>query len=187
MSIKGKIAAFQVFFILIFLITIGLAFFAMSYVDQFIHRVQAAHKQLATITALSLHENRYAEQIAEMLLFGQEGRREFEEARRDLETSFTLLEQLTAEDVEAVETEEERERERRELNRIQEMKALTDRMHATALDLLRGREEEAYSRYYAEIEEGLYDELQNLISRAIAGEAEEVRQVDANVDSLTPP
>jgi two-component system, OmpR family, sensor kinase len=188
MSIRGKIIVFQGFFIFIALIILALAGFAILRVDYFIHRVQIAYKQLETITDLSLRENRYAEQIAEMLLFGQEGREEFEEARRDLEISFTLLRQSTVEEVELVKTEEEKEEESQELDAIQEMRVLTDHMHATALDLLdlkmNGREDEAYSRYRTEIEEGLDDELQRLVDLAIIDEAEEVREVDERVEFL---
>jgi two-component system, OmpR family, sensor kinase len=188
MSIRGKIIVFQGFFIFIALIILALAGFAILRVDYFIHRVQIAYKQLETITDLPLRENRYAEQIAEMLLFGQEGREEFEEARRDLEISFTLLRQITVEEVELVKTEEEKEEESQELDAIQEMRVLTDHMHATALDLLdlkmNGREDEAYSRYRTEIEEGLDDELQRLVDLAIIDEAEEVREVDERVEFL---
>ena len=93
MNIKSKIIAFQVFFVGIVLVLCGVVNFAISRADYFIDRVGHAHRQLERITELSLHANRYSEQIAEMLLFGAEGRAEFEEARRDLTASFAALEE----------------------------------------------------------------------------------------------
>ena len=157
----------------------AVVFFAIERADHYIERVSHAHRQLETITSLSLHANRYSEQIAEMLLFGERGRAEFEEARRDLAASFAALQDVTTRELEFLDDPAERESERQELVLLDEMRAVAARMHATALELLAvklsGREDEARLRYFGEIEEDLDDRLQRLIDLAIADEKEEVR------------
>ena len=83
MKIKSKIIAFQIFLVGVVILMGAVVYFAIGRADYYIDRVAYAYRQLERITALSLHANRYSEQIAEMLLFGEEGRREFEEARRE--------------------------------------------------------------------------------------------------------
>jgi two-component system OmpR family sensor kinase len=182
MTIKAKITAFQVFFVCIILIMAAVVYYAISRADYYIGRVSATHRQLQTITALSLHANRYSEQIAEMLLFGEEGRAEFEGARRDLEASFDELENLTQREIELVEEQEEKQSERAELAVISEMRAMVARIHAIGYELLeireQGREREAFERYYVEIEERLDDDLQVLIDLAIEDERREVAETD---------
>ena len=92
MTIRTKIIVFQVFFVGLLLMLAGVVYLAVHRTDRFTERVQHAHRQLVTITALSLHANQYSEQIAEMLLFGEEGRADLEEARRQVERSFQALE-----------------------------------------------------------------------------------------------
>ena len=78
LSIRSKIIAFQVFFVGLVLVMVAVVYFAIGRADQFIERVSFTHRQLEAITELSLRANRYSEQIAEMLLFGEEGVAEFE-------------------------------------------------------------------------------------------------------------
>jgi signal transduction histidine kinase len=188
-KIKSKIIAFQVFFIAVVLLMAAVVYFAIIRADYYIDRVSHAHRQLETITALSLHANRYSEQIAEMLLFGEQGRAEFEEARRDLTASFATLEQVATQEIEFLHDSPEQEREQEELLLIDDMRELTARMHATALELLgvklSGREDLARLRYFGEIEEDLDDRLQRLIDLAIMDEREEVRRVDSRTEALT--
>jgi hypothetical protein len=67
-----------------------------------------------------------------------------------------------------------------ELDVIVEMRAMVARIHVIALELLQireqGRLQEAYNRYYQEIEERLDEDLQVLIDLAIE---EERRSVEA--------
>ena len=152
---------------------------AIGRADRYIERVSHAHRQLETITALSLHANRYSEQIAEMLLFGEPGRVEFEEARRDLTASFVALEEVTMREIDFLDDPAEGESERRGAGRCSTRCGPSPRsMHATALELLEvklsGREDEARLRYFGEIEEDLDDRLQRLIDLAIADEQAEV-------------
>jgi two-component system, OmpR family, sensor kinase len=185
MSIKSKIIAFQMFFIGIILV-LGIA---IGRADRYIERVTHAHRQLESIAALSLNANRYSEQIAEMLLFGAQGRAEFEEARGDLTASFAALERITQDEIEFLEGLDEQENETEELELIAEMRAITSLMHATALELLRltvaGREDEAKRRYFGEIEEDLDDKLQRLIDLGLADEQREVQEVDDRTAALT--
>jgi two-component system OmpR family sensor kinase len=182
MSIRAKITAFQIFFVCIILIMSAVVYFAIDRANYYIGRVAATHKQLQTITALSLHANRYSEQIAEMLLFGAQGRAEFEEARRDLEASFSELEDLTRREIEFIDDQEEKTAESAELDVIAEMRAMVAQIHVIALELLaireQGRVQEAYERYYKEIEERLDDDLQVLIDLAIEDERREVESTD---------
>lgn len=188
-KIRSKIIAFQVFFIALVLVTAGVDYFAVQRADYYIDRVAYTHRQLERITELSLHANRYSEQIAEMLLFGEEGREEFEEARRDVERSFQTLEQLSRDELAFISNPQEQESEYSELVVISQMREITQSMHTVALELLHltlsGREDEARLRYYGEIEENLDDKLQTLIDLAITDEREEVSRVDTETARLT--
>ena len=95
----------------------AVVFLAIGRADHYIKRVSHAYRQLETITSLSLHANRYSEQIAEMLLFGESGRIEFEEARRDLVASFAALHEVTMRELDFIDDPVERETERQELAR----------------------------------------------------------------------
>ena len=68
------------------------------------------------------------------------------------------------------------------------MRSIGDAMHEVALELLElktaGRQEEAYRRYYEEIEEGLDEDLQRLVDIAIADEREEVSRLDRRTASM---
>ncbi|MFZ1429023.1 MAG: ATP-binding protein [Geminicoccaceae bacterium] len=189
MKIQSKIIVFQLFFISLIVVMSAVVFLAIGRADRYIERVSLAYRQLETITSLSLHANRYSEQIAEMLLFGESGRAELEEARRDLASSFVALQDATMEELELVDVPADRETERQELILLDEMRAVAAEMHATALELLgltlSGREGEARLRYYGEIEEDLDDRLQRLIDLAIADEEAEVRQVERQTAALT--
>ena len=189
MKIKSKIIAFQLFFISLIVVMAAVVFVAIGRADRYIERVSLTHRQLETITSLSLRANRYSEQIAEMLLFGEAGRVELEEARRDLEASFADLQSSTMREIEYVDVPADRETERQELIILEEMRAVAERMHQTALELLEvtksGREDEARMRYYGEIEEDLDDRLQRLIDLAIADEEAEVSQVERRTAALT--
>lgn len=188
MKLKSKIIVFQLFFIGVVLVMAAVDYFAIVRADRYIERVTLAYRQLETITALSLHANRYSEQIAEMLLFGEQGLSEFEEARRDLETSFIALRQVTEAEL-AIVSAAARPEEARELNLISEMRAITGTMHETALDLLdlkvAGRDDEAQLAYFGQIEEDLDDRLQQLIDLAIADERGEVARVDGETAALS--
>src|ERR671918_3210884 len=182
MSIRSKIIAFQGFFIAVVIALAAVVFVAIAPADYFIERVRGTHTQLEAITSLSLHANRYSEQIAEMLLFGQEGRAEFEEAHRHLEESFATLLRATEDESLLIYDGDEHERERDEFVVLRQMRSIGDAMHALALELLAlktaGRQEEAYARYYEEIEEGLDDDLQRLVNIVMADEREEVERLE---------
>jgi signal transduction histidine kinase len=189
MKIQSKIIAFQLFFLSLIAVMAAVVFLAIGRADRYIERVSLAYRQLETITSLSLHANRYSEQIAEMLLFGESGRTELEEARRDLISSFVALQDATMRELEFVAVPADRETERQELILLDEMRAVAAQMHTTALELLQvtlsGREDEARLRYFGEIEEDLDDRLQRLIDLAIADEEAEVRQVERQTAKLT--
>jgi two-component system OmpR family sensor kinase len=188
MSIRSKIIAFQAFFIGVVIALAVVVYLAVARAEYFIERVRGTHSQLEAITSLSLHANRYAEQIAEMLLFGQQGRAEFEEAHRHLEESFAALLQATEDETLLLFDDPERQSERDEFVVLEQMRSIGDAMHALALELLElktsGRQEEAYRRYYEEIEEGLDDDLQRLVDIVMADEREEVLRLDRRTGSM---
>ena len=84
--------------------------------------------------------------------------------------------------------EAETDQERDEFVVISQMRSIGDAMHEVALELLElktaGRQEEAYRRYYEEIEEGLDEDLQRLVDIAIADEREEVSRLDRRTASM---
>lgn len=188
MSIRSKIVAFQAFFIGVVIALAAVVYVAITRAEHFIERVRGTHTQLEAITSLSLHANRYSEQIAEMLLFGQEGRAEFEEAHRNLEESFAALLRATEDESLLLYDDAEGERERDEFVVLSQMRSIGDAMHALALELLElrtaGRQEQAYRRYYDEIEEGLDDDLQRLVDIVMADEREEVERLEWRTGSM---
>jgi two-component system, OmpR family, sensor kinase len=188
MNIRSKIIAFQCFFIGVVIALAVVVYVAITRAEYFIDRVRGTHTQLEAITSLSLHANRYSEQIAEMLLFGQEGRAEFEEAHRQLEESFAALLRATEDESLLIYGDPERERERDEFVVLRQMRSIGDAMHELALELLElktaGRQEEAYARYYEEIEEGLDDDLQRLVDIVMADEREEVERLEWRTGSM---
>jgi two-component system, OmpR family, sensor kinase len=188
MSIRSKIIAFQCFFIGVVIALAVVVYVAITRAEYFIDRVRGTHTQLEAITSLSQHANRYSEQIAEMLLFGQEGRAEFEEAHRQLEESFATLLRATEDESLLIYDDADRERERDEFVVLRQMRSIGDAMHALALELLElktaGRQEDAYARYYAEIEEGLDDDLQRLVDIVMADEREEVERLEWRTGSM---
>jgi two-component system OmpR family sensor kinase len=188
MNIRSKIIAFQCFFIGVVIALAVVVYVAITRAEYFIERVRGTHTQLEAITSLSLHANRYSEQIAEMLLFGQEGRAEFEEAHRQLEESFAALLRATEDESLLIYGDPERERERDEFVVLRQMRSIGDAMHELALELLElktaGRQEEAYARYYEEIEEGLDDDLQRLVDIVMADEREEVERLEWRTGSM---
>jgi two-component system, OmpR family, sensor kinase len=188
MNIRSKIIAFQCFFIGVVIALAVVVYVAITRAEYFIDRVRGTHTQLEAITSLSLHANRYSEQIAEMLLFGQEGRAEFEEAHRHLEESFATLIRATEDESLLIYDDDEHERERDEFVVLRQMRSIGDAMHELALELLElktaGRQEEAYARYYKEIEEGLDDDLQRLVDIVMADEREEVERLEWRTGSM---
>lgn len=189
MSIRSKIIAFQVFFLGMVLLLGAVVLFAIERADGYIDQISRSHRQLEATTALSITANRYSEQIAEMLLFGEAGREEFDEARQALLRSFNDFEMMTIGEIAEIENEADREGERAELLAIRSMRSITAEMRDTALELLdlilQDRFDEASQRYFAEIEEDQDDRLQELIDLAIADEKEQVRVVDERTASLT--
>jgi two-component system, OmpR family, sensor kinase len=188
MNIRSKIIAFQAFFVGVVIALAVVVYLAVARAEYFIERVRGTHTQLEAITSISLHANRYSEQIAEMLLFGQQGRAEFEEARRHLEESFAALVEATEDETLLLYDDTEHEEERDEFVVLSQMRSIGDEMHVLALDLLKlktaGRQEEAYRRYYDEIEQGLDDDMQRLIDIVMADEREEVRRLEHRAGSM---
>jgi signal transduction histidine kinase len=189
MTIRTKIIVFQVFFVGLLLMMAWVVHFAVKRTDQFTAKVQHAHRQLETITALSVHANQYSEQIAEMLLFGEAGRPDLEEARRQVERSFQALEEIIRSEVARLDgTQRARARELEELQVVAQMRAIDARMHAAALELLElqteGQETEARRRYRAEVEDDLDNQLQELVDLAIADERSEVDRIDSETAAL---
>lgn len=188
MTVRAKIIAFQIFFVGVVLGLAAIVYIAVNRAEYFIERVRSTHVQLEMITSLSLHANRYSEQIAEMLLFGEQGRAEFEEARQQLEASFDALARASRDEAEMLNSAAERDREQDELVIQSQMRVIGEVMHARALELLElklaGRPDEAYRRYHDEIEERLDDDLQRLIDIAIADEQDEVRRMDRRTASM---
>jgi two-component system, OmpR family, sensor kinase len=188
MMIRTRVIAFQAFFIGLLLVMGGVVYLAISRADYYIERVTLAHRQLETITKLSLHANQYSERIAEMLLFGERGLPDVERAQREVERSFADLRQAAADEDRFIVASGVPRRGIDEAELIEQMHEVAARMHRTALELLEvqraGRPEEAHRRYQAEIEDDLDNRLQEVIDLAVAGEREEVSRVDARTAGL---
>ncbi|CAM4269012.1 histidine kinase [Bordetella tumbae] len=176
MSIKTRIWLFQAivaFSVIVMAIT---SVFATRTAKDYFDRLLHARKELAMTSDLAIDANRYAEQIAELILIGPAERSDFESARADVYKSFFDVKQLDL----RITAESERD-DIMTLSLYERMHLLIDSIDGSVDELLAlslaGKRDEAIAQFRYQIENRLDSELEYLI-------AENVRSKQAEVDAL---
>jgi hypothetical protein len=98
--IRTRILLFQLVVAAAIVGTAGSVYVAISSMGYYVERVELAHRELAALMELAVDANRHSEQIAELLLVGEEQRPDFEGARSEVRQDFNLLAQLVEDEVE---------------------------------------------------------------------------------------
>ncbi|GAB3088389.1 hypothetical protein GCM10027287_31130 [Bordetella muralis] len=176
LSIKTRIWVFQsivAFSVIVMAIT---SVFATRTAEDYFDRLLHARKELALTSDLAINANRYAEQIAELILIGPAELSDFESARADVYKSFFDLKQLDL----RIKAESERD-DIMTLSLYERMHLLIDSIGGSVDELLAlsliGKRDEAIALFRYQIENRLDSELEYLI-------AENVRSKQAEVDAL---
>jgi two-component system OmpR family sensor kinase len=186
MTIRRRIALFQLAVGSCLLLLAALAYTGIATMSANLDRVQWSHRQMAASLQLSAAVNDYAEQVAEVLLIGESERPDLDEARatvsRLLNESIALTRSATSAAGPA------RDDEDGELERIGLIAAHfqeTDRAVEHVLLLSRdGRHTEALSSFRSQIENRFDANFGRLIDETLADERDEVARVDAASDRL---
>lgn len=161
----------------------------ISGTDFYRQRVAFAHQQLAAILELSRAANRYSEQIAEVLLLGDQQIPAFSGAKDEVEASFANLRRATRAELYFLEGSAEKAEETLELEQVETLHRLyaeIDRsVERVFLHNGSGRRAEALSIFRAEIKTRLEDNLQRMLAEAVAGERAEVLEAEARAAELS--
>ncbi|MFO8003215.1 ATP-binding protein [Roseovarius sp.] len=92
MTITAKIRIFQSAAVISLVLMAGVASWAMVRSAEDQTRIQSAYERYVAILTLSKRANRFSEQIAELLLLGEETLPDYQSARDELRDGFTRLE-----------------------------------------------------------------------------------------------
>ncbi len=157
--------------------------------DFYRERVGFAHQQLTAITELAKAASRYSEQLAEVLLLGDQQMPAFIEAKDDIEATFGNLRRVTAAELEFLERAGETGDEAEELAEVDRLRTLYDRIDASVNPVFlynaNGRRAEALAMFRAEIKARLETDLQRQLATAVAGERAEVADAEARAAALS--
>ncbi|MEX2122970.1 MAG: ATP-binding protein [Woeseia sp.] len=154
----------------------------------YMQRVEWANRQLEAITSVTLHANRFSEQIAELLLIGEAERSDYESARSDLEIEFDRLEKITLREHDFLTNEGQPSDSKDELYRLERMRELQREMDAAVDNLVSlrnaGRGDEAIQLFRSDIENRLDAEFEHLLRSAVLDEQEEVELAEHEAAAL---
>ena len=148
----------------------------------------SAYKQLDAINAVRISANRYSEQIAELILIGDQERPEFESASAELEAGFGKLEKMTTDGRTPLASWTQPDERLDELHRIGRMRALYQQIGASVAEVLtllgRDQRSDAILLFQREIENRFDAEFDNLLTAATLDEQEEVRRLEGAAGTL---
>jgi signal transduction histidine kinase len=188
MKVKTRIYLLQVVITALMLLMVAVAYVSIQSARYTLQRMQWANQQLEAITTVTVHANRFSEQIAELLLIGEAERSDYFSASRELEAGFTRLERVIREESAFLARRGDRDDSRDELFRVQRMRTLRseiDRSVAGLVELQRqGRTEESVRIFRNRIENRLDAEFQHLLTAAVLDEQEEVEQAEREAEAL---
>jgi signal transduction histidine kinase len=178
LSIRNQILFFLVVCFLIVIGVLGMGLYTLRNADYTLERIRIANHQLVAMMELNAASNRHSEQIAEHLILGGRQRADLDSARIDLAESLGRLRRLIEEEAALVADSAERAEEVRELELVEAMRskfAETDRVADQIVSLRdSGQTAAAMAMFGDRIEDGLDDELEQLVEEGIAGESQEV-------------
>lgn len=180
-GIRARIAALQAVLVVAVLAMAVAAALLIVVTDWHDRRVSLAWQQLGAAAELIAHANRYSEQIAELLLLGEEELPDFLDARAELERGFGVLERLIAIELDFLVGQPDGWP--REMQRIDQARALfgsIDRAVERVLALrTEGRQADAISLFRSEIETRLDAELDRELRAFVDDEQKEASQAEA--------
>ncbi len=183
MTIRSRITLFQAVITLALLTMAFVTYTTIRATDYQLKRVEVSNHQLESITALKVNANRFAEQIAELLLIGEPERPDFESARAELEEGFARLQRTTDQEAEFLSAYRGVLVERLDENfRVQRMKTLYQEISKAFEEIVRLRDEgkvdESILMFRREIENRLDAEFEALLKAATLDEREEVDRTE---------
>ncbi|ODT58331.1 MULTISPECIES: ATP-binding protein [Paracoccus] len=154
---------------------------ALETTDRNRRRMADSYESLRQLNELSSDSNRMAEQISELLSIGLSNRREVTEVSRTLLARLEGVRDRLREDIATAASDRARQRDAEMLEWIEVILDRTERLAdigARMADLVAdGRIEEARRIYVVQVEDGLDDEISDLLRSATA--ADEARVLDA--------
>lgn len=178
MLIRSRILTFQLVVALSVATLAGTAMYAFDNWRYTRARVTVAYEQLQLMTQFAIEANRFSEQIAEMLLLGDDELADFEDARKQVYEALHKLRAVTQREIKFVPTIEGVE-ESLELDRIDQffqifgqIERATERV--TLLDR-QGNRDQAIAIFRDEIENHLDPKLEELIRAGVEEEKAETR------------
>jgi two-component system, OmpR family, sensor kinase len=188
LSIRTRIYIFQAVVVASIVMTATVIYFMIQQTQHDLQRVEWATRQLDAITELTVHANRYSEQIAEFLLIGEPERADFENASAALEAGFDRLEKVTRDEFAFLRDSGAQEEELDEIYRLHRMRTLYAELNRAVAEVFalrdQGRLNEAITLFRSDIENRLDAEFEALLRAARLDEEEEVARTKREADAL---
>jgi signal transduction histidine kinase len=188
MKIRHRIYFLQFVIAGTVLLMAAIAVVSIHFGGFYLQRVEWANRQLEAITSVTLHANRFSEQIAELLLIGEAERSDYESARSDLEMDFDRLEAITSAEGDFLVDKGQAIGSRDELYRLERMRELQREMDAAVGDLVSlrnaGQGDQAVQLFRRDIENRLDAEFEHLLRAAVLDEQEEVEVAEHEAAAL---
>ncbi|GJD95932.1 sensor histidine kinase [Methylobacterium iners] len=189
MSIRTRILLFLVFVSLAIVTTGVVSVVTQASTRNYLEGVKQAHQQLEAMVQLAVHANRYSEQIAEVLLLGEDEREDFEGASAQVKAAMTNLYDRTRRVAVNAGHGDVRDRERRELKRLDRMRTMLNEVDDAAKRAfaLNGtdRKSEAVALFRDQIENRLDAEFDQMIVIAMANERADVSKAEDDANDLS--
>ena len=140
--------------------------------------LESSYEQLHGIMKVAQLSNRFAEQMAELLILGNEGTTSLREAQSDVRLALRELRAMIRSELETIEDAEEREGELHDLRRIEEIRALVDGVDdviAKLLPLVRAGDTKRASEIFRDEFENRFDlQVDEIIETSLLHERREV-------------
>ena len=178
MTVRWRIVTFETVTLVFFVLMIGVMALALSLANDFVRRVDGVHRRFEVIAELDGNANNYAEQIAEVLLLGEEQMNDFEQARAEMVSAFDRLREVTRAEVSTLSGVEEV---RRELSDVEISSRMTELYRAIDVAAERvfalkreGKQAEAVELFRRDVEYRLSNDFEKLLESALADERGEV-------------
>jgi two-component system OmpR family sensor kinase len=187
-NISVRISLFVLVIVLAIMTAGAAVFLTLHATRNYLRNVEEAHQQLSAIQELAVSANRYSEQIAEFLLFGEAERPDFEEGRAQVRAALATLQYRARRQLETSDQSAVRAREQRELDRLRQMRLLFNEIEFAAervfaLDREK-RRDEAIALFRDQIENRLDAEFDQMIAVATDGERAEVAESEERTEQL---
>lgn len=183
LGIRARIALLQTVLVVAVLAMAAAATMLILVTDWHERRVGLAQQQLAAAAELTAYANRYSEQIAELLLLGDEELPDFQDARAELERGFAVLDRLTAMELDFLSgrpgRREGRPSDTEHIARARALFGNIDRAVERVLALrAEGRQADAISLFRTEIETRLDADLDGQLRAFVEDERDEALQAE---------